>query len=199
MLVLSSPSGAGKTTVARHLLHHEPDISLSVSATTRPKRPLETDGVDYHFVAHDHFQDMVEKDHFLEHAVVFGHHYGTPQASIEAQLTNGRDVLFDIDWQGTQTLKQKAPMDVVSIFLLPPSLETLETRLRGRAEDPEDIILFRMSQASCEMSHWREYDYVLVNNVLDHSVDAVRAIVKSERLKRQRQPTLPQFVETLLP
>ena len=197
MLVLSSPSGAGKTTVARHVLQWEAEMSLSISATTRPQRPLETDGVDYHFVDHGTFSSMVEEDHFLEHAAVFGHHYGTPRASIEAHLANGRDVLFDIDWQGTQTLKQKVPADVVSIFLLPPSLEILETRLRGRAEDPEETILLRMSQAANELSQWGEYDYVLINNALDASVEAVRSIVRSERLKRWRQEGLHQFVATL--
>lgn len=197
MLVLSSPSGAGKTTVARHVLEQEQELYLSVSATTRPQRPLEKDGIDYHFLDHMTFFSRVKENHFLEHATVFGHHYGTPKASIEEQLTSGRDVLFDIDWQGAQTLKEKEPADVVSIFLLPPSLEILETRLRGRAEDEEETILLRMSQAANELSHWHEYDYVIVNNTIEVSIEAVRSIVKSERLKRWRQKGLVQFVETL--
>ncbi len=197
MLVLSSPSGAGKTTVARHILEREKKISLSISATTRPQRPLETHGIDYHFVSPETFSKMVEEDHFLEHAVVFDHHYGTPKSFVEAHLADGQDILFDIDWQGTQTLKQKAPTDVVSIFLLPPSLEVLETRLRNRAQDHEETVLLRMSQAASELSHWGEYDYVLINNDLEVAVESVLSIIRSERLKRQRQEGLPLFVRGL--
>ncbi len=197
MVVLSSPSGAGKTTVSQHVLALEEGLELSVSVTTRPQRPSEQDGKDYHFVDESTFSHMVKEDHFLEHALVYGYHYGTPKASVENHLEAGTDILFDIDWQGTQQLKQISTANLVSIFLLPPTLETLETRLRGRAEDGEDTIRLRMSKASDELSHWAEYDYIIINNALNDCVHAVRSIIQAERLKRRRQVGLANFVNSL--
>jgi len=197
MVVLSSPSGVGKTTVARHVLKSEKGLDLSISVTTRPQRPSETEGKDYHFVDETTFAHMVKEDHFLEHASIYGYHYGTPKASVEAHLEEGIDILFDIDWQGTQQLKQISTANLVSIFLLPPTLETLEARLRYRAEDTEETIRLRMSKASDELSHWAEYDYIIINNTLEETVHAVRSIIRAERLKRRRQVGLPSFVNSL--
>jgi len=197
MLVLSSPSGAGKTTISRRLLADDPDISMSVSVTTRAPRPSERDGIDYHFVDDARFEAMAKGGELLEWATVFGHRYGTPRAMVETALAEGRDVLFDIDWQGTQQLKQTAREDLVSVFVLPPTTAELERRLRERAQDSEDVVSERMAKASDEMSHWAEYDYIVVNRALDTSVDEVRAILAAERLRRDRQVGLPAFVKGL--
>ena len=197
MLVLSSPSGAGKTTISRALLGRDPALSRSISATTRPQRPGERDGDDYLFVAPARFEKMVAGDALLEHALVFGHRYGTPRAPVEAALEAGRDVLFDIDWQGTQQLAEKARDDLVSVFILPPSTEELERRLRARAQDPEDVVRGRMAKAADEMSHWAEYDYVIVNRDIEDSLARVEAILSAERVKRERQVGLRDFVEGL--
>ena len=197
MLVLSSPSGAGKTTISRRLLEGEPGLALSISATTRPMRPGERDGVDYHFVERTDFDLMVNRGEFLEYAKVFDHYYGTPRKPVERSLANGRDVLFDIDWQGTQQLGQSAREDLVSVFILPPSMRALEQRLKTRAQDSAEVVAKRMAKASDEMSHWAEYDYIIVNEDLDASVTRVRAILTSERLKRQRQIGLAEFVKGL--
>jgi guanylate kinase len=197
MLVMSSPSGAGKTTITRALLDRESGISMSVSATTRPPRPGEVDGRDYHFVAVDRFQAMVEEREFLEHARVFENYYGTPRGPVEAVLRGGRDVLFDIDWQGTQQLAQNARTDLVSVFVLPPSMEELERRLRGRAQDSDAVVAKRMAKAGDEMSHWPEYDYIIVNVDLETSIHRVQSILAAERLKRDRQVGLADFVTRL--
>jgi guanylate kinase len=197
MLVLSSPSGAGKTTISRRLLDIEPDLVLSISATTRPMRPSEQDGVDYHFVDHATFDRMVAESAFLEHAKVFDHQYGTPRAAVEQSLAVGRDVLFDIDWQGTQQLAQSARADLVSVFILPPTIAALEQRLKTRAQDSADVVARRMAKAADEMSHWAEYDYIIVNDDLEVSIQRVRAILLAERLKRHRQVGLAEFVKGL--
>jgi guanylate kinase len=197
MLVLSSPSGAGKTTISRLLLPADDQIDLSISVTTRPMRPNEIDGVDYHFVDQDTFDAMVADNEFLEHANVFGHSYGTPRGPVEEALEAGDDVLFDIDWQGTQQLAEKAANDLVRIFILPPSTEELERRLRNRAQDPEDVLQGRMAKAADEMSHWAEYDYIIVNNDMAESLTQVQAILTAERLKRERRVDLHEFVERL--
>lgn len=197
MLVLSSPSGAGKTSISRALLERDGNLSLSVSATTRPQRPGETDGKDYHFVAPDDFEALIAADELLEHARVFGHLYGTPKAPVEAALSAGRDVLFDVDWQGTQQLAERARDDLVSVFILPPSTVELEQRLRSRARDPEDVVQGRMAKAADEMSHWAEYDYVIVNRDFEDSIVQVQAILAAERLRRERQVGLGAFVKTL--
>jgi guanylate kinase len=197
MLVLSSPSGAGKTSIARALLAADANLELSVSVTTRPKRPGERDGVDYHFIGKDRFDAMVAEQALLEHAHVFGHYYGTPRAPVEAALAQGRDVLFDIDWQGTQQLAQAARDDLVAVFVLPPSTAELERRLRARAQDSEEVVRSRMAKASDEMSHWREYDYIVINNSLDQSVADVRAILAAERLRRDRLIGLADFINRL--
>lgn len=197
MLVLSSPSGVGKTTIAHKVLNLDSRIELSISVTTRPKRFSETEGEDYYFVSEDRFAHMIKNAQFLEHAHVYGHQYGTPKASIETHLAMGIDVLFDIDWQGTQQLKQVATSDLVSVFLLPPTLKALEERLYKRATDEEDIIRKRMRKAADELSHWAEYDYVIINNQIDETVHAVLSILNAERLKRRRQIGLAQFVNTL--
>jgi guanylate kinase len=198
MLVLSSPSGAGKTTLSRRLLQNDSLVTMSVSATTRPRRPNEVEGRDYFFKREAEFAAMVEAGEFLEHAVVFANRYGTPKAPVFAALKAGRDVLFDIDWQGTQQLRQEARDDVVSIFVLPPSRAELERRLKARAEDPSDVIAKRMAKADDEISHWAEYDYVVVNDAVALAEAKVATILKAERLKRMRQPGLPAFVETLM-
>ncbi len=197
MLVLSSPSGAGKTSISRALLERDPKLSLSISATTRPQRQGELDGTHYHFVTAVAFEEMVAEGARLEHARVFGHAYGTPRAPVERALADGSDVLFDVDWQGTQQLAERAREDLVSVFVLPPSTEELERRLRARARDPEEVVKARMAKATDEMSHWAEYDYVIVNRDLEDSVTAVQAILAAERLRRQRQVGLGDFVKTL--
>jgi guanylate kinase len=199
MLVLSSPSGAGKTTISRQLLAIErARMTLSVSVTTRKVRPGEVEGRDYYFIDEKRFAAMVVKGELLEHANVFGNQYGTPRAAVEAALGKGIDVLFDIDWQGTQQLREKARTDVVSIFVLPPDMESLEKRLRQRAQDTEDVVRGRMAKASDEMSHWAEYDYIIVNREIEASVGQVRAILTAERLKRDRQIGLGDFVRGLM-
>lgn len=197
MLILSSPSGAGKTTVARKLLESVRGIGMSVSVTTRPMRPGEVEGKDYHFVNRAEFDRMVEAEEFLEWAEVFGNCYGTPKAQIKAGLKSGQDFLFDIDWQGTQQLYQRMEVDVVRVFLLPPSIEELEDRLRSRATDPEDVIQSRMARARSEISHWDGYDYVVINEDIEGCFKKVRGILESERLKRMRQTGLISFVREL--
>lgn len=197
MLVLSSPSGAGKTTISRALLRRDPNLTLSVSVTTRAIRPGERHGEDYDFVGVDDFEAMRKGGGLLEHAEVFGNYYGTRRAPVEAALAAGRDVLFDIDWQGTQQLAEAARADLVSVFVLPPSVAELRRRLRRRAQDSDATVAARMGKAPDEMSHWPEYDYVLVNRRIEDSVGAVEAILAAERLKRDRQIGLPQFVKQL--
>jgi guanylate kinase len=197
MLVLSSPSGAGKTTISRLLLERDQDISLSVSVTTRPKRPGEVDGRDYHFVDPTEFNLMLNRRELLEHAKVFDHYYGTPTGAVEEALASGKDVLFDIDWQGEQQLKQSARNDLASVFILPPSTEELARRLQSRAQDPADVVAARMAKAPDEISHWPEYDYIIVNYDIEDSVAQVQAILAAERLKRERQVGLTDFVKRL--
>jgi guanylate kinase len=197
MLVLSSPSGAGKTTLSRLLLEHDREMELSVSVTTRPKRPAERDGVDYHFVDHQHFRDLIERQALLEYAKVFDHYYGTPRGPVDATLAAGRDMLFDIDWQGTQQLTERARADLVSVFILPPSTPELERRLIRRAQDPPEVVAKRMAKAADEMSHWPEYDYVIVNIDIGRSLEQLKAILTAERLKRQRQIGMSDFVKAL--
>jgi guanylate kinase len=197
MLVLSSPSGAGKTTLSRMLLEADPGVELSVSVTTRKQRPGEIDGRDYYFIDAARFDAMVKGGELLEWAQVFGHRYGTPRAPVEAALANGHDVLFDIDWQGTQQLRERAGHDLVSIFVLPPSMADLERRLRRRAQDPDDVIGARMATAADEMSHWAEYHYVVINTDVDRAFREVHTILAAERLKRERQTGLSDFVRRL--
>ena len=197
MLVLSSPSGAGKTTLSRRLLEADPAVELSVSVTTRKQRPGEVDGRDYHFIDAARFDAMLKQGELLESAQVFGHRYGTPRVPVEAALGRGRDVLFDIDWQGTQQLREKAVHDLVSIFVLPPSIPDLERRLRTRAQDSDEVIHARMARAADEMSHWAEYDYVVINTDIDRAFSEVRSILAAERLKRERQTGLSEFVRGL--
>jgi guanylate kinase len=197
MLVLSSPSGAGKTTLSRLLLENDSQIQLSVSCTTREKRPGEKDGADYKFIDTPSFRGMIERSEFLEHARVFDHYYGTPRAPVEATLNTGRDMLFDIDWQGTQQLKEKARDDLVTVFILPPSTRELERRLITRAQDPADVVARRMNKAADEMSHWAEYDYVVINRNIGESLTQLKSILTAERLKRERQFGLSEFVKAL--
>lgn len=197
LFVLSSPSGAGKSTISRKLLDADDNLEMSVSATTRPMRPGEQDGVDYHFVDTARFKEMVAAGDFLEWAHVFGHRYGTPHAPVDAILAQGRDVLFDIDWQGAQQLHQLAGGDVVRVFILPPSMEELERRLRARATDSEDVINARMARAASEIGHWDGYDYVLVNDDAVSCFEKVKTILDAERLKRSRQTGLIGFVRSL--
>jgi guanylate kinase len=197
MLVLSSPSGAGKSTLSRRLLQSDPKIAISVSATTRAKRPNEVEGKDYLFVTPERFEKMVEQGAFLEHATVFGHRYGTPKAAVEKMLGEGRDVLFDIDWQGTQQLSQKARDDLVRVFVLPPSRAELERRLKARAEDAPQVVARRMAEANNEISRWSEYDYVIINDDVQKALAQLEAIVAAERLNRQRQTGLVDFVRRL--
>ena len=197
MLVLSSPSGAGKTTISRALLKCEPALTMSVSVTTRPPRPGEQHGKDYYFIDEPEYQRLVATGGLLEHARVFDNFYGTPRARVENELAQGRDVLFDIDWQGTQQLKAAARDDLVSVFVLPPSLKELERRLKERAQDSDDVVRKRMSRAADEMSHWPEYDYIIVNRDIEQSIGEVRAILTAERLKRRRRPGLATFVNRM--
>ncbi|MGX7896951.1 guanylate kinase [Tsuneonella sp. HG222] len=198
MFVLSSPSGAGKTTISRMLLADDPEICLSVSATTRPMRPGETDGVHYHFVSDADFDRMVEEDDFYEWAHVFGYRYGTPKGRIRQGLKDGQDFLFDIDWQGTQQLYQKDRQDVVSVFILPPTIEELHRRLSTRATDSAEVIESRMARARAEISHWAEYEYVVVNDDVDKCFAEVREILHAERRERTRQTGLIDFVRDLM-
>jgi len=197
LLVLSSPSGAGKSTIAKTLLEGDGELTMSVSATTRKPRPGEVDGEHYFFLTNDEFQKMVSGDEFLEHAMVFGNAYGTPKAPVEAALEAGRDVLFDVDWQGAQEIQEYAEDDLVSVFVLPPSLEELERRLLTRAQDSEQVVRERMNKATAEMSHWDAYQYVIVNQDIDKSVATLKAILTSERLKRRRQKGMLEFVRSL--
>jgi guanylate kinase len=194
MLVLSSPSGAGKTTIARRLLEADTGITLSVSVTTRPKRPSEIDGVHYHFIDRRTYDRMVEEQALLEHAEVYGHGYGTPKAAVEKALAEGMDVLFDIDWQGAQQLRQQVHEDIVSMFILPPSTAELAKRLRKRAEDSDEVVAKRLAQVAADVTHWAEYDYVMVNVDLEQSIAAARSVLTAERLKRRRQIGLADFV-----
>ena len=195
--MLSSPSGAGKTSIARSLLTRDKEINLSVSATTRPRRPGEAEGKDYYFVDEEKFKTDINKGLFLEYARVFDHYYGTPLGLVQKLLSSGCDVLFDIDWQGTQQIKAKARDDLVSIFVLPPSTAELEKRLITRAQDSAEVVAGRMARAADEMSHYPEYDYIIVNHDLDQSIDAVHTILKAERLRRSRQASLTEFMKQL--
>lgn len=197
LFVLSSPSGAGKSTIARMLMASDDGIAMSVSATTRPMRPGEVDGRDYHFVTVQKFEDMVANGEFLEWAHVFGHRYGTLKSEVRQTIEGGRDVLLDIDWQGTQQLKQVDP-DIVRVFILPPSMEELERRLRHRGTDSDDVIARRMDRAAAEISHWAEYDYVLINNNAEKCRELVHNILKAERLKATRRVFLHDFVRELI-
>ncbi|WP_427969288.1 guanylate kinase [Altererythrobacter sp.] len=198
MFILSSPSGAGKTTISHMLLMADDEIKLSVSATTRPRRSGEVDDVDYHFVSDEQFDAMVDEDDFYEWAHVFGHRYGTPKGRIRTGLKEGQDFLFDIDWQGTQQLYQKDQQDVVSVFILPPSLTELRRRLEARAQDSAEVIDSRMERARGEISHWAEYDYVVINDDVDRCFVKVREILHAERMKRTRQTGLIPFVRELM-
>ncbi len=197
MFVLSSPSGAGKTTLSRRLIERMPGLKMSVSVTTRAKRPGEVEGQDYLFVDQARFEEMVKRNELLEWATVFDNRYGTPRAPVEEALTRGEDVLFDIDWQGTQQLREKAHDDVVSLFILPPSALDLEQRLHSRAQDSHEVIRGRMSRASHEMSHWAEYDYIVINHEIEAAFAEVQSILRAERLKRKRRTGLTTFVRDL--
>lgn len=197
LFVLSSPSGAGKTTIAKSLISSDPRVKMSVSVTTRPQRPGEIDGVDYHFKSEKEYDALLENDALLEHAQVFGNHYGTLRKPVEDMLEDGHDIIFDIDWQGTQQIAEKCRPDMVRVFILPPSTTILEHRLRSRGTDSDDIITQRMNQALNEISHWPEYDYVIVNSDIEDCILKVRSILASERLKRSRQVGLVDFVNTL--
>jgi guanylate kinase len=197
LLILSSPSGAGKSTLSRRLMAWDQDLSFSVSATTRSPRTGEVDGREYYFKTRAEFQAMVKDGHMLEHAEVFGNFYGSPRGPVEDAMTQGRDTLFDIDWQGGQQIKQAMRGDVVSIFILPPSIAELESRLRGRAQDSEQVIAQRMAKSQAEISHWMEYDYVIVNRDLDAAFGELVTILQAERLRRDRQPHLADFVRGL--
>ena len=197
LLVLSSPSGAGKTTIRRRLVERDPTLSLSVSVTTRPPRPGEIDGRHYLFIDQARYDAMVAGGELLEHATVFGHCYGTPRAPIEDAIAAGRDIVTDIDWQGTQQLSENLRGDLVTVFVLPPTMTALESRLKARAQDSPEVVAARMAKSSEEMSHWSEYDYVVVNREIDASVAEVEAIVIAERLRRTRQLGLADFVNRL--
>ena len=198
LIVLSSPSGAGKSTISRKLMEEDPTITMSISATTRPIRPGEVEDVDYHFVDEEQFERLVEADELAEWAYVFGHRYGSPKEPIKEALKAGRDTLFDIDWQGTQQLEYAFRTDLVRIFILPPSMAELQHRLEARGTDEQDVIDFRMKRAAAEIGHWAEYDYVLINEDVEKCTAAVRAIVVAERLRRERQPYLLNFVRELV-
>ncbi len=197
MVVLSSPSGAGKSTISRALIARDSNLTMSVSATTRPPRPGEVDGEDYYFVDKARFDAMVASGQMLEHARVFDNFYGTPKEPVEEALSQGRDVMFDVDWQGTQQLTENAPKDLVRVFILPPSMAELERRLYARAQDSEEVVRKRMAEAGAEMSHYPEYDYIVVNIDIDESVDMVEAILAAERLKTARQIGLHDFVDDI--
>jgi guanylate kinase len=197
MFVLSSPSGAGKTTLSRMLVAETPALQMSVSATTRPKRPGESEGKDYFFVDQARFDAMVANGDLLEWATVFDNRYGTPRAPVEAALAAGQDVLFDIDWQGTQQLRSRSPSDVVSVFILPPSAQALEQRLHTRAQDSDEVIRGRMKKAGDEMSHFDAYDYIIVNDNIGLAFEAIKSILRAEQLKRERQVGLAGFVGEL--
>lgn len=197
LLVLSSPSGAGKTTIARGVLAGSSGFAVSISATTRPPRQGEQDGVDYHFVDESAFEHLIAEGELLEHAVVFGNRYGTPRTPVEAALTAGRDVLFDVDWQGAQQLRASAAADLVSVFILPPSYEELARRLSARGQDTAAVVAARMAKAAAEMRHWHEYDYVVVNRNAKRAIAEVLSIVTAERLRRSRRTGLPAFVDAL--
>ena len=198
MIVLSSPSGAGKTTMTRRLLAQDPQIAMSVSVTTRPPRPGERDGEDYSFVSKDHFAQLEAEGELLEHARVFDNYYGTPRGPVEDALDAGKDIVFDIDWQGAQQLTEAAADDLVKIFILPPDMRELEKRLRTRGQDSDDVIAKRMSKSEAEISHWAEYDYVLVNENIDRAMGELLSIVTAERMRRRRQPWLSGFVKRLV-
>ena len=198
MLVLSSPSGAGKTTLSRRLLQSDNQIKMSVSATTRAPRPNEVEGNDYFFVTPETFEKSVRDGAFLEHATVFGNRYGTPKKPVFSALESGNDVLFDIDWQGTQQLRQQVREDLVSVFVIPPSMAELERRLRIRAQDSESVVRQRMAKASDELSHWAEYDYLLMNDDIQHALGNLEEILRVERSRRSRQPGLARFVQNLM-
>lgn len=197
MLVLSSPSGAGKTTLSRRLLDSDPEIEMSVSATTRRARPGEVEGRDYFFLSTEDFGIMRNKGEFLESAKVFGNYYGTPKKPVDDALARGRDILFDIDWQGTQQLDETAPEDLVKVFILPPSAQELERRLERRAQDPADVVAARMEKASDEISHYQEYDYIIINDNVDKAFAELQAILRAERLRRRRLTGLSNFVKQL--
>lgn len=197
MLVLSSPSGAGKTTISHELLALEPELELSISLTTRLQRESEKDGQDYHFIDSEEFARLAGNDELLEHALVFGNHYGTPKEPVESALRCGKDVLFDIDWQGTQQLLQFSRGDLATVFILPPSLKALEERLKKRAQDSLDVVTYRMSKAQQEISHWAEYEYVIINHDIKESVRQIQEILHAERLRKRRQPGLVDFIKTL--
>ncbi|MBB5572040.1 MULTISPECIES: guanylate kinase [Rhizobium] len=198
MLAISSPSGAGKSTIARTLLETDKQIGLSVSVTTRQRRPSEIAGVHYHFVSLREFERLRDSDSLLEWAEVHGNFYGTPREPVETAMSEGRDMLFDIDWQGAQQLQEKMPADVVSIFVLPPTMTELQSRLHRRAEDSEEVIATRLANSRAEIAHWREYDYVIINDDLNAAFDAVQSIVKAERLRRDRRHGMFDFVRGLL-
>jgi len=198
LIILSSPSGAGKSTLSRRVLEDDPDVTFSVSATTRKPRVGEVDGKDYYFKTHEEFQSLVDNDGMLEHAKVFGNSYGSPSAPVEAAINSGKDVLFDVDWQGGQQIRNSSLKDaVVSIFILPPSIAALESRLNARGQDNAEVVADRMAQSRSEISHWAEYDYVLVNDDLARAEGELRAILTAERLRRDRNPALVPFVQSL--
>jgi len=198
LIVLSSPSGAGKSTISRLLLEADSEVTMSISATTRPRRPGEVEDVDYHFVDDSRFDQMVEDGEFAEWAYVFDHRYGSPKEPIKDALKVGHDILFDIDWQGTQQLRGAFGTDLVRIFILPPSMEELERRLRSRGTDSEDVIQSRMTRAASEIGHWGEYDYVLINEDMDECLAEVQSIIAAERMRRDRRPYLFDFVRRLV-
>ncbi|TCQ28752.1 guanylate kinase [Rhizobium sp. PP-CC-3G-465] len=198
MLVISSPSGAGKSTIARNLLEADPEMSISVSVTTRKRRPSEIDGLHYHFKSIREFEGLRQTEALLEWAEVHGNFYGTPRDAVEEAMSEGRDMLFDIDWQGAQQLQDKMSGDVVSIFILPPTMAELQSRLHRRAEDTDEVIATRLANSRAEIEHWLEYDYIVVNEDLDTAFAAVRAIVEAERLRRDRRPGLFEYVQGLL-
>ncbi len=197
MFIISSPSGAGKSTLSRMLLESEPELTMSVSVTTRPPRPGEVDGEHYHFVSHDEFQRLRDNEGLLEWAEVFGNFYGSPREPVERALAEGRDVLFDVDWQGAQQIAEKMGEDVVKVFILPPGADVLHERLKKRAQDPEEVIARRMAEAAGEISHWPEYDYVIINDDLERAAEDIRAILRAERLKRHRRTGLHEFVRDM--